>query len=86
MSKENNQLALFEMKEWWEDDWEGMPEYKQNDNMPWKTVYIHFACREDMEAFSKLVRQKIAFTTPFIWYPKVERFKAKNYRYIDDES
>ena len=81
--KKEDQMSLFEMKEWWADEWEGMPEYVQDDNMPFKTVYVHFKDREDMEAFSKFIGQRISFKTKFVWYPEVKAFKARNYNYID---
>ena len=81
---DEKQMNLFKMKEWWEDEWEGMPEYVQEDNMPYKTVYVHFKNREDMESFSKFINQKIQYTTKFIWYPEVKAHKNRDFTYIDD--
>ena len=83
MSKENDQLALFEMKEWWEDDWEGMPEFVQDDLAPFKELNIKFRDRSDMESFMKLVEQKFTMKTKSIWYPKLEIKKVAHLRYID---
>ena len=81
---DEKQMNLFKMKEWWEDEWEGMPEYVQEDNMPYKTVYVHFKNREDMESFSKFINQKIQYTTKFIWYPEVKAHRNRDFTYIDD--
>ncbi len=57
----------------------GMPEYKQEDKMGVKTLYVHFRTWEDVQAFAELVGQEIKETTKFIWYPKEEKAKLINY-------
>ena len=59
----------------WRSEWKGMPEFVQEDLTPWKSIYVHFACPEDMEKFSELVgqglkTQQITKYTQGIWYPK----------------
>ena len=86
MSKENNQLALFEMKEWWEDEWEGMPEFVQEDLSPWRTIYVHFKSKKDFEDFEKLIGQKVikfAGGPGTVWYPKAKIGKTDGKRYSD---
>lgn len=39
---------------------------------PFKAIYVHFECREDMEEFSKLIGQRIDRTTPVIWFPELK--------------
>lgn len=70
--KDNNQGTLFDKGEWWEEDWQGMPEFVQEDLTPFKSIYVHFDSREDMNAFSELVGQKVITTTQSIWYPEAE--------------
>ena len=72
------------MKEWWEDDWGGMPELVQDDLSPFRTIMLHFKNREDMELFEKLVDQKIYRETKSIWYPKVKIERYINKQYIDE--
>ena len=79
-----DQLTLFEMPEWWEPHWQGMPEFVQEDHMPFKTLYVHFRSLEDMQEFSELVEQHFNTTTKFIWYPEAKKFKAAEYRYVDE--
>jgi len=81
MSKENNQLALFEMKEWWEDDWEGMPEFVQDDLNAYKSIIVNFEKEEDFREFSKLIKQKMKLTTKSIWYPQMTLESILNKRY-----
>ena len=78
-------LSLFEQKEWWEDEWKGMPEFVQEDLSPLKTIYVHFANREDIKAFSELVNQKISMSTKWIWFPEVERADLLKFRCIDGD-
>ena len=84
MSKENNQLALFEMKEWWEDDWKGMPEFDQSYIKPFHSLNIHFENRSDMESFAKLTGQTINKTTKWAWFPKKNKTCRFGKMYIDE--
>ncbi len=67
--------------EWWEEHWQDMPEFNQDDETPIKTIYIHFKTQKDIEAFAELVKQTITSETKSIWYPKVviERYIDKQY-------
>lgn len=81
----NGQIPLINIGEWWEEHWKQMPEFVQEDQKPWKSIYVHFESREDMEAFEKLVGQRINLTTKFIWYPEatISRYVRNNRRYED---
>ena len=79
----DGQLALIDVGEWWEEAWKGMPEFIQEDLEPYKTIYVHFENREDMDRFSKIVEQKIGLNTRSIWYPEAEIGRFGNKRYID---
>lgn len=84
---DKQQLAfgyVSELKELWEEEWQGMPEFIQENLMPWRTLYVHFEDQEDIDAFSKLVDQKLTDLTKYIWYPKVPLFKSSDYKYIDE--
>ena len=70
--KEIEQLNLFDVDPDWKKDWKGMPEYNQEDLMPWKTIKVHFRNLEDRQAFSDLVKQRITDLTQYIWFPKEE--------------
>jgi len=79
----NEQTALFSSEEWWEKDWEGMPEYAQEDIMAFKSLLVHFDRVEDLQAFAKLVDQPINTTTKFMWYPKAAISRITDRRYVD---
>jgi len=80
---DNNQPALFDEynEDFYTTEWKGMPEYIQKNFMPWKTVYVHFENKEDLEAFAKLVEQNVYDTTKYIWFPKIESIKPSDYAY-----
>jgi len=82
---EGEQVALIETGEKWEEEWRGMPEFVQEDLMPWHSVEVHFENREDMEKFSKLVKQKIGLNTKFIWYPQAEINRAQTKKLVDSK-
>lgn len=80
---EGVQQALIETGEKWEEAWRGMPEFVQEDLAPFKSIYVHFETREDMEKFSKLVKQKIGLNTRSIWYPEAEIGRLATKRYVE---
>jgi len=54
-------------------EWEGMPEFGQDDIKSFKRLIIHFRNQEDLDIFSKLVKQNITDKTKYIWYPILEK-------------
>lgn len=78
-----SQAALFDVDEFerWRDEWQGMPEFIQEDLMPMRSLVVHFSCRSDIQAFSELIGQSIKFKTKSIWFPEAEigRFADKRY-------
>lgn len=82
----DNQKKLLKIQEWWEDYWQDMPEFIQEDKSPYRTIKVHFENKEDMAKFSELVCQKITELTKSIWYPKVEVLHAANFTYKVDSS
>ncbi len=81
MSSDNG--FLFDKGEDWQEHWNSMPEFIQEDLEPFKTIYVHFEKREHMEAFAKLIAQTITINTRSVWYPEAEIGRYANKRYID---
>ena len=81
--KEFEQPPLIEVEEWWQEEWQGMPEFVQGNLKPLKTIYVHFEDEEDMKAFSRLIGQKITVHTQYIWYPEHRKEKSR-YVYVDE--
>jgi hypothetical protein len=79
------QDSLFDIEPEWKEHWGGMPEYSQDNLMPWQTIKVHFQNRTDKKAFSELVGQTLGERTQYIWYPKVELAKVAHLRYKTKE-
>jgi hypothetical protein len=75
-----------EMIEAWEDEWEGMPEFIQDDLEPFKTIKVHFKTEEDLKSFAALVGQKLTLQTKGIWFPSIKKKNKKTHRLYTDES
>jgi hypothetical protein len=52
--------------------WKGMPTFDQNDNPPWKQLYVNFRNEEDYQAFAKLIDQALSDKSKSIWNPKLD--------------
>lgn len=66
------------------EHWKNMPEFVSEDLRPYRTLPVHFATKEDMEAFSKFVGQPITKITKCIWYPAAEIGRTADKRYVDE--
>jgi hypothetical protein len=69
----------------WEEHWVGMPSFKQEDNPPFKSIFLHFRNKEDYKAFAKLIEQNLTEKTKSIWYPKLEIDDNMLKRWIEEE-
>jgi hypothetical protein len=65
-------------------EWDGMPEFRNEDLTSQFRAIVHFANEADMRAFEELVGQKIPTNTRAIWYPKAERQVVKGSGYVSD--
>lgn len=54
-------------------EWDGMPEFIQEDEMAYRTIKVHFRNKEDIKHFEEVIGQKIPRKFPSIWFPKEER-------------
>ena len=84
MAGNMNSLTLFEYAEPWQEFWQDMPEFVQEDQEPWKSVIVHFAGRADMNAFAELVEQHVGPRTQSLWFPEAEIGRYANKRYADE--
>lgn len=69
----------------WMKHWTGMPEYKQEDNPTYKTLYVHFRNKEDYEEFAKLIGQPLTDKTKSTWHPRLDRTENALMRWIEEE-
>lgn len=66
------QAALFDVPHPVTAAWKGMPSFLQEDHESWRAVKVHFADRAALDAFARLVGQKLTAYTRSIWYPQAE--------------
>jgi len=66
-------------------EWESMPEYESKDVGPDRQLIVSFRNDDDVQAFAKLVDQKITDKTRSLWYPLEPHANLKNLHYIDDD-
>lgn len=64
------QPLLFEKGEWWDEHWQGMPEYKSENLKPYRTLLVHFSTPEDVKEFQKVIGQKVMLNQRWIWFPE----------------
>jgi hypothetical protein len=83
--KEAEQVALFDKGEWWEEAWRGMPAFEQKDLAPWKSIYVHFENRADMEDFARLIGQQVGLNTRSVWHPAAEIGRLADKRFVEAE-
>jgi len=65
--------------------WTGMPEFDQQDEMAFRSIKVHFATQQDVDAFAALVAQAITDKTKFIWFPQAERELTRDVGVVSDE-
>ena len=66
----------------YDEMWQGMPEFENEDNGPYKSIIVHFDNEHDVSSFAQIVNQNITEKTKYIWFPKKENMDMINYRSI----
>jgi hypothetical protein len=69
----------------WKKLWKGMPEFEQEENSTYKTLYVHFRNEDDYKEFAKLIGQNLSEKTKSIWHPALDRTKNALMRWIEEE-
>jgi len=72
------------IKKWWEEYWQDMPEFIQEEKDSYAKIIIRFDKEEDLYNFARLINQKLSKNTKSIWYPKLERGKNLKRRWESD--
>ena len=70
----------------WKKLWKGMPEFEQEENPTYKTIYVHFRTESDYKEFAKLVDQNLSNKTKSIWHPALDRTQNSLLRWVVDDS
>jgi len=63
------------------NEWDGMPEFNQDNLKPSRQIIVSFKNDKDVEEFAKLINQSLTDKTRSIWYPAVERRVLKDQIY-----
>jgi hypothetical protein len=86
MAKDKTQNSLFDVKELnkWQEEWQGMPEFIQEDLQPIQTIVVSFKTKEDVQDFAKIIDQKLTYKTKSIWFPAKNRDIVNNKKYVDE--
>lgn len=64
--------------------WVGMPEFKNENNPPYKKLIISFRTKEDYEDFAKVISQNLTEKTKSIWHPKLDKEEISLLRWVED--
>ena len=67
-----------------EKEWQGMPEFNQDDLTPHRQLIVSFNSDKDIQRFSELIKQTITKKTKSIWFPKVENAKQFDKLYTNE--
>lgn len=65
-------------------EWEGLPKFTNEKNTPYKKIIMTFFNQDDVDAFAKLIDQKITDRTKTMYYPAIPRPTVYNF-WVDDE-
>jgi hypothetical protein len=68
----------------YEKEWDGMPDFEQEEIKVYKTIKIHFKNKFDYEEFAQLIDQPLTEKTISIYYPRQEDENLKVYRVLDE--
>jgi ParB-like chromosome segregation protein Spo0J len=66
-------------------EWEGMPEFKQEDETAFRTLIVHFLDRNAVDDFVQRIGQLITDQTKYIYHPKQVEIRTTHLRYISEE-
>ena len=69
----------------WKEHWWGMPEFEQEDDLPFKRIIVQFRNQEDYDSFAKILSgdQKLTEKTKSIWYPALQRDENTLKRWVE---
>ena len=66
------------------DEWQGMPEFEQEDRRAFRSIIVHFENQNAVEEFARLINQTITNKTKSIWHPYKPADVLKNIGYKDE--
>jgi len=64
-----------------DEEWEGMPEFEQDDKTSFRHVIVHFENNDDLTEFFSIIGQNHTDKTKSIWFPEQENMDTESKRY-----
>lgn len=64
------------------EHWNDMPEFDQPDARAFRSIIVHFASQDAVDAFAKLTERTFTEKTKFMWYPQIEIETYADKRYV----
>jgi hypothetical protein len=67
-------------------EWQGMPEYVQDNAEAYRSLIVHFRTQEDLDSFLRLTGNTITEKSRWIWYPEMKAEVFADKRYVAEEA
>lgn len=65
-------------------EWDGMPEFVQEEKEPFSKIIVRFETEKDLEDFAKVIGQKLTSKTKSIWHPFKSHWGKGRMMWIDE--
>lgn len=69
-----------------ESEWQGMPEFEQNDLEAVHSIKVNFRTLDDLQRFAEQIDQKLSEKTKSVWFPAKPRENLQDVAWVSDES
>lgn len=67
-------------------DWDGMPEFVQEDAEAYAKITVRIRNEDDLKKFAEIMNQpSITTKTKAVWYPALDRNRNSLLRWMDEE-
>jgi len=80
---DQEQLDLLTVPKDWQEHWQGMPEFNQQDLTQVKSIQVHLKSLDNLKALSAALGQQITADTRSVWFPKENLDSLKDKHYVD---
>lgn len=72
----------------WRAEWQGMPEFVQEQQRPFAQIIVRFETEADLRDFAALIGQRLTPKTKSIWHPHKSHWggPASGKVWVDDET
>lgn len=77
------QGLLFDLAPLWEIEWQGMPEFRNEDLEPERSLIVHFESAADVRKFAEAIGQPVGPNVKSLWFPEAEIVRYADKRYAD---